>query len=312
MNKNKLEHGSDISHTEYNLAPSSTQIVKEKHSEAGPILFTLTLFLLTVSIALMGFYFLFGKINVVMTAVALFIAALASMSIRTARQWEKAIILRFGKFTRVVGPGIFFLIPVIESCTMRVDNRMRVTGFGAEETLTSDLVPLNVDAVLFWMVHDAKAAALEVEDFTTAVEMAAQTSLRDAIGRASVAEVAIRRNQLDQELKQILSDKADEWGITILSVEVRNILLPEKLQEIMSIEAQADQLKKARIILAEAEQDIGKILKDAVSDYVDIDEARQLRTLHLLYESIAKGKGTVVIPSDLTDGFDDFLKANLK
>lgn len=145
---------------------------------------------------------------------------------------------------------------------MRVDTRTRVTTFYAEETLTADLVPMNVDAVLFWHVWDAAAACTEVGDFTRAVEMAAQTALRDAIGRASAAEVAIRREQLDRELKRVLEEKVAPWGVTVLSVEVRDILLPKELQEAMSLEAQAEQRKKARIILMEAEHDIYEILDE--------------------------------------------------
>ena len=178
---------------------------------------------------------------------------------------------------------------------------MRATTFGAEETLTADLVPLDVNAVLFWHVWDAKAACIEVGDFTRAVELAAQTALRDAIGRASVAEVAIRREQLDRELKRVL------WGITVLSVEIRDILLPKELQDVMSLEAQAEQRKKARIILMEAEQDICEMMDDMGDTYAKNDAALRLRAMHLLYESVRETGGTVVVPSSFSEGFGDVL-----
>lgn len=193
----------------------------------------------------------------------------------------------------------------MEANTLRVDTRTRVTTFYAEETLTADLVPLDVDAVLFWHVWDAKAACLEVGDFIRAVEMAAQTALRDAIGRAGAAEVAIRREQLDRELKRVLEEKTAPWGVTVLSVEVRDILLPRELQEAMSLEAQAEQRKKARIILMEAEQDIFETLAE-MEDLVGGPEAvGRLRTMHLLNESLREGKGTVVIPSAFAEGFNE-------
>jgi regulator of protease activity HflC (stomatin/prohibitin superfamily) len=216
-------------------------------------------------------------------------------------------VLRLGKFQRIAGPGLFFTIPVLESNTMRIDSRVRVTSFSAEETLTSDLVPLYVDAVLFWMVWDAKAACTEVGDFTRAVELSAQTALRDAIGRGSVAEVAIRRHQLDKEIKEALAEKVDNWGITMLSVEIRNIVLPENLQDALSLEAQAEQRKKARLALAEAEQDISEILAEVGKSYEGNDAALRVRAMHLLYESVHETGGTVVMPSSFSEGFGDVL-----
>ena len=239
--------------------------------------------------------------------VAALAALLAIGCCHVAQQWERVVVLRLGRFNRVSGPGLFWTIPVIESNTMRVDTRTRVTTFYAEETLTADLVPMNVDAVLFWHVWDAAAACTEVGDFTRAVEMAAQTALRDAIGRASAAEVAIRREQLDRELKRVLEEKVAPWGVTILSVEVRDILLPKELQEAMSLEAQAEQRKKARIILMEAEQDICEMMDDMGDTYAKNDAALRLRAMHLLYESVRETGGTVVVPSSFSEGFGDVL-----
>ena len=220
-------------------------------------------------------------------------------------QWEKVVIFRFGKFNRMAGPGLYLTIPFIEQTALKADQRIMVTGFGAEETLTSDLVPINVDAVLFWMVWDAKKACLEVENYYNSVSLAAQTALRDAIGRASVSEVAIRRNQLDQELQEVIEERTSVWGITVMSVEIRDIVIPQDLQEAMSAEAQAEREKNARMVLAEVEKDISSMLVDAANVYDENELAVRLRPMHLLYESVKNSGGTVVIPSAYSEGFAD-------
>lgn len=227
------------------------------------------------------------------------------MAVHIAMEWEKVVVFRLGKFSRVKGPGLYFTIPFIEQTALKADQRIMVTGFGAEETLTSDLVPINVDAVLFWMVWDAKKACLEVENYYNSVSLAAQTALRDAIGRASVSEVAIRRNQLDQELQEVIEERTSVWGITVLSVEIRDIVIPAELQEVMSAEAQAEREKNARMVLAEVEKDISAMLVDAANVYEENDLAVRLRTMHLLYESVKGSGGTVVIPSAYSEGFSD-------
>ena len=297
----------------YHVVPdASTEVVGEQASNAGVWLFSTVLFVLT-GLLVLGLFWLFaGQIGFLSIVLAVLAACLATSGVHIAQQWEKVVVLRLGKFNRVSGPGLFWTIPVIEQNAMRVDCRVRVTTFGAEETLTSDLVPLNVNAVLFWMVWDAKAACIEVGDFTRAVELAAQTALRDAIGRASVAEAAIRREQLDREIRTVLEEKVAQWGVTILSVEVRDILLPRDLQDVMSLEAQAEQRKKARIILMEAEQDVTEML-DAMSEvYAENETALRLRAMHLLYESVRETGGTVVVPSSFSEGFGDVLGDSLK
>lgn len=282
------------------VAPDvTTEVVGERASSAGVVVFTAAVLLAAFLVVLAIGAAIAGKVTLVVIVVAAVLALLAASSCHVAQQWERVVVLRLGKFNRVSGPGLFWTWPIIEANTMRVDTRLRVTSFNAEETLTSDLVPMNVDAVLFWHVWNAEAACTEVGDFTRAVEMSAQTALREAIGRASAAEVAIRRDQLDRELKRVLEEKVASWGVTILSVEVRDILLPKELQEAMSLEAQAEQRKKARIILMEAEQDIFEML-DEMEELVGGEEAvTRLRTMHLLNESLREGKGTVVIPLSL-------------
>ncbi|WP_139652263.1 slipin family protein [Raoultibacter sp. Marseille-P8396] len=291
---------------------ASTEVVGERASSSGVILFSAVVFLLAFGLVLAAAWALTGEIGVIALLLALVVSLAVMSSVHIAQQWEKVVVLRFGEFNRVSGPGLFWTIPVVEQNTMRVDGRVRATSFGAEETLTADLVPLDVNAVLFWMVWDAKAACTEVGDFTRTVELAAQTALRDAIGRAGVAEVAIRREQLDRELKRILEEKVAPWGITILSVEVRDILLPKELQEVMSLEAQAEQRKKARIILMEAEQDICEMMSDMGDSYSKNDAALRLRAMHLLYESVRETGGTVVVPSSFSEGFGDVLPDSVK
>lgn len=210
----------------------NTEIVGERASNAGVLMFSAVVFSVVFALVVSAFVASMGHLGVAGITSALVLATLATMSVHVAQHWERVVVLRLGKFNRVSGPGLFWTLPVAEHNTMRVDMRVRVTTFGAEETLTADLVPLDVNAVLFWHVWDAKAACTEVGDFTRTVELAAQTALRDAIGRGGAAEVAIRRQQLDRELKRALEDKVSPWGITILSVEVRDILLPKDLKRL--------------------------------------------------------------------------------
>jgi regulator of protease activity HflC (stomatin/prohibitin superfamily) len=288
-----------------------TSAPDELASRSGALVFSLAVFALAFAGVLVIFVATSQRIGIAALTTALVCALLFVSIAHIAQQWEKVVVLRLGRFSRVAGPGLFFTIPIVESCAVRIDQRVRTTPFGAEETLTSDLVPLDVDAVLFWMVWDARLACTEVGDFSLAIELAAQTALRDAIGRASVAEVAIRRNQLDKELKRILEEKVAPWGITVLSVEVRDILVPKALQDAMSLEAQAEQRKKARITLMEAEQDISEMLAEMDSTYAAHDHALRLRMMHLLYESVRETGGTVVIPSTFSETFKDISAEDL-
>lgn len=290
----------------------STEVVGERASNANVLVFTTVVFAVSFALVLAASRLIAGVFALWGLACALVLAVLAASTVHIAQQWERVVVLRLGRFNRVSGPGLFWTIPLVESNVLRIDTRVRVTTFGAEETLTSDLVPLNVNAVLFWHVWDAKGACLEVGDFTRAVELSAQTALRDAIGRAEVAQVAIRREQLDRELKRVLEEKVEPWGVTILSVEVRDILLPKELQDVMSLEAQAEQRKKARIVLMEAEQDITEMLDEMSAAYQDNDAAMRLRAMHLLYESVRETGGTVVVPSSFSEGFSDVLPDAVK
>lgn len=275
----------------------------ERTSDFGIMLFSAFVAVLAFSVVCAIGWALVGSFNFPVALASALAAVLAVMTVHISQQWERVVVQRLGRFSRVAGPGLFFTIPFIEQTPIRVDCRTRYTTFGAEETLTADLVPLDVDAVMLWMVHDAKAACNEVSDFSATVELTAQAALRDAIGRLSAAEVAIRREQLDADIQQILEDEASQWGVSVLSVKIRNILLPQALQDVMSLEAQAEQRRKARIILMEAEQDISAMAEDVGEAYGGGDAALRLRQMHLMYESVRETGGTVVVPSSFSEGF---------
>ncbi|MBX9034575.1 slipin family protein [Gordonibacter massiliensis (ex Traore et al. 2017)] len=276
---------------------------RRRASRNGAVVFAVVVFVVAFGIVLALFQAALGGIGLVALAVAAVAGWLAASSVHVVLEWEKAVVLRFGKFNRVAGPGIVFTWPIIEFYTLRIDQRVATTYFGAEETLTSDLVPINVDAVLFWMVWSAKNATVEVEDYSSAVAWIAQTAMRKAIGRATVAEVATRRDQLDEELKEAIEEKLNPWGITIIDVEIRDIVVPKELQEAMAMEAVAERKRNARMVLAEAEKDISEMLKDASEVYDGDQDALRLRTMHLAYESVEKSGGTLVIPSAFSEGF---------
>lgn len=283
------------------MAPLQT--AHRRSSRNGALVFSVVVFLLAALVMLGIAWLIAGRASLLGIALSLLAGALAASSIHVVMEWEKAVVMRFGKFNRVAGPGVVFTWPIAEFYTLRVDQRVSATYFGAEETLTADLVPLNVDAVMFWMVFSAKKAAVEVEDYAQAVSWMAQTHMRKAIGRATVAEVATRRDQLDAELKEELTEKLAPWGIDVIEVEIRDIVVPKELQRSMAIESVAEREKNARMVLAEAERDISEMLRDA-SDVIDGDaDAMRLRTMHLAYESVKQSGGTVVIPSAFSEGF---------
>lgn len=246
-----------------------------------------------------------GSVSLVALAAAVAVGLLGLSSIHVALDWERYVVLRGGKYQRLAGPGVFFTIPVLEYCTLRVDQRTQVTPFGAEETLTADVVPLDVDAVLFWVIWDPEKACTEVEDCCFAVTLTAQTALRDAIGRADASEVIMRRDQLDQEIKQAIEDRVSDWGITVLGVEVRNIILPRALQDVMSQEAQAERRRSARLTLMESEKMVAELLSEAADIYRNDEIAYDLRRMHLVHEGMADENSSLVVPSAYTEGFSE-------
>jgi regulator of protease activity HflC (stomatin/prohibitin superfamily) len=230
------------------------------------------------------------------------IGVVAAMSPKIARQWERAVVLRMGRYTGLKGPGPFMMIPFVDTISAWVDQRTVTTPFAAEETLTSDTVPVNVDAVLFWTVYDAEKAALEVQDYAAAVTWAAQTALRDIIGRTSLSELLRGRERIEKELQALIDERSTPWGVTVHSVEMRDVVIPTALQDAMSREAQATREKAARIILGEAEREIATLFNQAADMYSQNPTALQLRAMNILYEGLKqKGGALMMVPSNIVD-----------
>lgn len=275
----------------------------KKATRNGAVMVTVAFSIAAFATVLAASVAICGELTLVGILVSVAVALAMLSSVHVCMDWERAVVMRLGKFNRLAGPGLFFTIPLLEFCTLRVDQRMNVTPFGAEEALTSDLVPLDVDAVLFWVIWDPEKACTEVEDCYFAVALSAQTALRDAIGRASLQNVVMRRHQLDQELRDAVEKKVSDWGISIVSVEVRDLIIPKELQGIMSLEAQAECRKSARITLMEAEKDLSAILDDVAQTYGHDEIALSLRKMHLTYEGMQDDDGTLVVPSAYGEGF---------
>lgn len=275
----------------------------KKATRNGAVMVTVAFSIAAFATVLAASIAICGELTLVGILVSVAVALAMLSSVHVYMDWERAVVMRLGKFNRLAGPGLFFTIPLLEFCTLRVDQRMNVTPFGAEEALTSDLVPLDVDAVLFWVIWDPEKACTEVEDCYFAVALSAQTALRDAIGRASLQNVVMRRHQLDQELRDAVEKKVSDWGISIVSVEVRDLIIPKELQGIMSLEAQAECRKSARITLMEAEKDLSAILDDVAQTYGHDEIALSLRKMHLTYEGMQDNDGTFVVPSAYGEGF---------
>ena len=231
---------------------------------------------------------------------AMFLAA----SIKYTDQWEKAVLMRLGRYRGLRGPGYFGIIPILDRIAYTIDQRIRTTAFGAESCLTRDTVPVNVDAIAFWIVRDAERAALEVQDYDEAVILSAQTQLRDAIGKHDLAELIQSRVELGHGLKEALERKMANWGIQVQSVEIRDVIIPAGLEDAMSRQAQAERERQARIILGTAETEIAHKFVEAADAYRDHPTAMTLRAMNMLYESIVKRGSLMVVPSGLADSLN--------
>jgi regulator of protease activity HflC (stomatin/prohibitin superfamily) len=233
--------------------------------------------------------------------VGLLLGLLLAKSPKIARQWERAVVLRLGKFSGLRGPGLFWVIPFVDSISTWIDQRVITTAFAAEETLTSDTVPVNVDAVLFWVVYDPEKAALEVQNYPAAVSWAAQTALRDIIGRTSLSDLLRGREHIEDELQKLIDERSNPWGVTVQSVEMRDIIIPAALQDAMSREAQAAREKAARVILAQAEVEIAHQFDKASESYRDNPTALHLRAMNMLYEGLKEKGALMLVPSSAVE-----------
>ena len=225
-------------------------------------------------------------------------------SIKMAQQWERAVVLRLGKLHAVKGPGLFILVPVFDAVAMWIDQRIRTTEVNAEQALTKDTVPVNVDAIVFWMVHDAERAALEIADYSSAVQRVAQTSLREMIGSSVLSELLSERKQADATLKDVIGSKTAEWGVTVNSVEIRDVAIPDNLQDAMSRQAQAEREKQARVILGSAEEEVAQKFVNAAKLYATSPEALQLRAMNIIYETTKERGATILMPTSMVDAMN--------
>jgi regulator of protease activity HflC (stomatin/prohibitin superfamily) len=223
------------------------------------------------------------------------VAFIVSCSIKVADQWERVVVLRLGRFRELEGPGLFFIIPIIETVPCWIDIRVITSAFKAEKTLTKDTVPVDVDAVLFWKVVDPKKAALDVADYTSAINWASQTALRDVIGKTMLSDMLEGREKISDELQRIIDVRTEPWGVNVISVEVKDVLIPAALEDAMSMQAQAERERQARVILGDSERQIAEKFGEAAKSYADNPTAFHLRAMNMLYEGLKSNNSTIVI-----------------
>jgi regulator of protease activity HflC (stomatin/prohibitin superfamily) len=233
-----------------------------------------------------------GAVIAILTVIVAFVV---SSSVKVADQWEKVVVLRLGRFRSLEGPGLFFIIPIIESVAYWIDTRVITATFKAEKTLTKDTVPVDVDAVLFWKVIDPKMAALGVADYVSAINWAAQTALRDVIGKTVLADMLEGREKISGELQGVIDARAEPWGVNVISVELKDVLIPPALQDAMSMQAQAERERQARVILGDSERQIAEKFNEAAKSYADNPTALHLRAMNMLYEGLKRNNATIVI-----------------
>jgi regulator of protease activity HflC (stomatin/prohibitin superfamily) len=238
----------------------------------------------------------------VITATVFFVIALiVAAAIQIANQWERAIVLRLGRFLMMRGPGLFFIIPIVDTIPYWIDIRVIASSFRAEKTLTKDTVPVDVDAVLFWKVLDPQKAALDVADYQSAISWAAQTALRDVIGKTILADMLEGRDRISAELRRIIDERTEPWGINVISVEVKDVLIPSGLEDAMSMQAQAERERQARVILGDSERQIAEKFREAAASYAGDPTALHLRAMNMLYEGLKQNSTIVLVPSTAVD-----------
>jgi len=264
-----------------------------------------TIFGVFIAVAIVSAIIMDGRIDggwIGLYAIAMILVGTYILfALKVASQWEKAVLLRLGKFHGLRGPGLFWLIPIVDTIPSWIDHRVMVSPFSAEKTLTKDTVPVDVDAVLFWVVWDAEKAALEVKDYQTAIAWSAQTALRDIIGRMMLADILTGRSAIDSELQHIIDERTTPWGVTVQSVEIRDIVIPPGLEDAMSRQAQAERERQARVILGESEKQIAASFSEASQAYIDNPTALHLRAMNMLFEGLKEKGALVIVPSSAVD-----------
>jgi regulator of protease activity HflC (stomatin/prohibitin superfamily) len=273
---------------------------KEIEKSVNPI--AITIIVLTLALGIAGIHF--GIVHWSISAIGGTILLIFAASIRVADQWEKAVVLRMGKFVGLRGPGIFLIIPIIDRIDKYIDQRVRVTDFSAEKTLTKDTVPVDVDAVVYWTVWDVEKAALEVRRYSQAVTYIAQTGLRDIIGRHELADLLQHRDKIADALQHTLDEHTNPWGITCQNVGIKDIVIPEALSDAMSKQAQAERERQARIILGTAETEIAEKFAEASKQYQDNPVALQLRGMNMLFEGLKEKGSLIIVPSSALESMN--------
>jgi regulator of protease activity HflC (stomatin/prohibitin superfamily) len=234
-------------------------------------------------------------------AIAFVIALAVSLAIKVANQWERVVILRLGKFRALKGPGLFFIIPIIDVIPYWIDTRVITASFKAEKTLTKDTVPVDVDAVLFWKVLDPKKAALDVADYQGAINWASQTALRDVIGKTMLSDMLEGREKISNELQKIIDERTEPWGVNVISVEIKDVLIPPALEDAMSMQAQAERERQARVILGDSERQVAEKFGEAAKTYINNPVALHLRAMNMLYEGLKENATIVIVPSTVVE-----------
>jgi regulator of protease activity HflC (stomatin/prohibitin superfamily) len=276
----------------------------KKESQTNGVAVFVFVILMLISIGVMTWMFVAELSvfwNIFQFIVLNIIGIYVLLAFKVAEQWEKAIVLRLGRFIGLNGPGPFWIIPIVDTIPAWIDHRVMVTSFTAERTLTKDTVPVDVDAVLFWVVWDAEKAALEVEDYRAAIAWAAQTALREIIGQMELADILVGRARMDEELQGIIDDRTTPWGITVQSVEIRDIVIPGGLEDAMSRQAQAERERQARVILGESEEQIADSFAKAAEAYRNNPTALHLRAMNMLFEGLKERGAMVIVPSSAVD-----------
>src|SRR5271168_596599 len=230
-----------------------------------------------------------------------FVASIIANAVKVANQWERVVVLRLGKFDRLAGPGLFFIVPILDAVAYRIDIRVITSTFRAEKTMTRDTVPVDVDAVLFWKVVDPKMAALDVADYVSAINWAAQTALHDVIGKTMLADMLEGREKLSVELQRIIDARTEPWGVNVISVEVKDVQIPAALQDAMSMQAQAERERQARVILGDSERQVAEKFAEAAKSYVENPVALHLRAMNMLYEGLKANSTIVIVPSSAVE-----------
>jgi len=264
-----------------------------------------TIFGVFIALAIIGVIIMDDQVNAGL--IGLYVSAMTLIGIyilfalKVALQWEKAVVLRLGKFHGLRGPGMFWIVPVVDTIASWIDHRVMVTSFSAEKTLTRDTVPVDVDAVLFWVVWGAEKAALEVMDYQSALSWASQTALREIIGQMALADILVGRSKMDADLQKIIDERTTPWGVTVQSVEIRDIVIPQDLEDAMSRQAQAERERQARVILGESEKQIAASFSEASQAYIDNPTALHLRAMNMLFEGLKEKGALVIVPSSAVD-----------